>query len=86
MKYVYFAQAYGSGSYGSCDYSEGSTAAGVCAASTGTGSPPPPSSGSGGLVDTGFAVIGIVTLASLTIFVALLVRMWRRRPAANKNS
>jgi hypothetical protein len=49
----------------------------VCAGggTTGTGA------NSGGLADTGIAIAGIVTLACLLIFVALLVRVWRRKPA-----
>lgn len=74
---LYFAQAYGEGAYGSCDYSEGETTAGVCAgAGTGTGN-----SSGGGLADTGIAIAGIVTLACLLIFVALIVRVWRRKSA-----
>jgi len=73
---LYFAQAYGTGSYSSCTYSEGQTTEGACAAgSTGTGG-----NNSGGLADTGIAIAVIVTLACLLIFVALLVRIWRRKP------
>jgi len=75
---LYFAQAYGEGSYSSCNYSEGETSEGVCAgASTGTGNSP-----SGGLADTGLAIAGIVSLACLLVFVAILVRVWRRRKPA----
>lgn len=76
---LYFAQAYGEGSYGTCAYSEGETSAGVCAgAGTGTGTG---NNSGGGLADTGLAIAAIVTLACLLIFVALVVRVWRRKPA-----
>jgi hypothetical protein len=72
---LYFAQAYGTGDYSSCTYSEGQTTGGVCASgSTGAGN------SSGGLADTGIAIAVIVTLACLLVFVALLVRIWRRKP------
>ncbi|MET1033368.1 MAG: hypothetical protein ABWX94_02625 [Candidatus Saccharimonadales bacterium] len=35
----------------------------------------------GTLANTGIAVIALVTVACLIIFVALLVRVWRRKPA-----
>lgn len=74
MKYytVQFAQAYGTGSYGDCGYSEGQTTSGTCAA---TATP----NSSTGLADTGIAIVGIVTLACLLVFVALTVRLWRSK-------
>jgi hypothetical protein len=79
---LYFAQAYGEGSYGTCAYSEGETSAGVCAgAGTGTGTG---GNSGGGLANTGLAIAGIVTLACLLVFVALVVRVWRRKPVAQE--
>jgi hypothetical protein len=74
---LYFAQAYGEGAYSDGLYActAEQEANGTCttvAGSTGdTGS-------GGGLADTGIAVLVIVTLACLIIFVALVVRIWRR--------
>ncbi len=74
-----FAQTYGSGAYNTCTYQSSTT----CSTSTGSGS----SSGSGGgLVDTGFIVLVIVTLACVLIFAALLVRFWRRRTLASQTA
>jgi hypothetical protein len=70
-RYIYtvFAQAYGEGAYNECDYNC-ETGAGA-----GTSSPNPPSP----LADTGIMVVGIVTIACLIIFVALLTRAMSRR-------
>ncbi len=72
---IQFAQTYGSGAYGACTYQSATT----CSTSVGGGSSP---SSGGGLVNTGFMVLMIVTLACLLIFVALFVRFWRRRKLA----
>lgn len=66
-----FGQAYGSGAYGSCNYQDSTS----CAT---TGSSTSSSSGSGALTNTGIMVSAIVGLACLAIFIALLVRFWRR--------
>ena len=58
-----FAQAYGAGSYGTSAYSTGSSTTG---------------GGSGSLSDTGIAIAAIVTIAALTLLVALVVRIMRR--------
>jgi hypothetical protein len=77
MKYysLYFAQAYGEGDYGECPYSptdEQFASCAVAAGGTGTGS------NSGGLTDTGVAILVIVTIACLIVFTSLIVRIWRR--------
>ena len=64
----YFADTYGSGSYGSSVYS--------CAGVT-TGCPRNASSG-GGLVNTGIAVGAIVGIAAVILILAIVVRAWRR--------
>jgi hypothetical protein len=76
MLYHYFAQAYNEGSYGQGTYSctDEQVADGTCVAATSSSS----GGGSGGLVDTGMAVLVVVTLACLILFVTLLVRIWRR--------
>ncbi len=81
MKYtsLYFGQAYGEGAYGNSTYSctTQQQQDGTCttaAATTSGGS-------SSGLTNTGIAVAAIVTLACLIIFVSLVVRIWRRKPA-----
>ena len=65
--YTVFAQAYGEGVYNECDYN--------CQTTAGTSS-----GGNAGspLADTGVMVVGIVTLACLIIFVALLTRAFSR--------
>ncbi len=66
--FITFAQAYGQGTYNSCDYN--------CA----TGSTAQSSGGSTGqLANTGIAVLGIVTLACLIICIALIARIVRKR-------
>lgn len=86
MKYytLYFGQAYGEGNYGNCNYQPTTQQAQDCAATTGGGTGTGTSSGAGGsaLTNTGIAVIGIVTIACLIIFVSLIARIWRRKPAA----
>ncbi len=67
----YFADVYGHGSYGSCNYDQ--TNCSTSAGGSGSGS------GSGGsLVDTGTVLVVVVTVACLIIFASLLVRFWRR--------
>ncbi len=81
--FVQFAAAYGEGAYGEAVYSCTSTSdpgcettgAGTGTGGTGTGT------GSGGLADTGVLVAMMVTLACLIVFVALVVRIVRRKPA-----
>ncbi|HEY5668330.1 MAG TPA: hypothetical protein VIR03_04175 [Candidatus Saccharimonadales bacterium] len=71
MYISYFAEAYGTGNYGSGSYSctTAQQQAGTCATTT------------TGLSNTGIAVAAIVTLACLIIFIGLVVRIWRRKPA-----
>lgn len=72
--YSIFAQAYGEGAYGTSTYQNGT----VTSTTTSSGT-------NGNLTDTGFDVLVIATIACLVIFVALLVRFWRRpakKPAA----
>lgn len=80
MKYnpLYFAQAYNEGSYGDGLYSctEEQVANGTC--TTVAGSADGTGFSGNGLADTGIAVLAIVTLACLIMFVALIVRIWRR--------
>ncbi|HYH75089.1 MAG TPA: hypothetical protein VD735_03960 [Candidatus Saccharimonadales bacterium] len=74
---LYFAQAYGEGNYGTGSYSctTQQEQQGICTVGTSGGNS---NNGSGGLADTGIAIVGIVTLACLLVFVALIVRVWRR--------
>jgi Na+-transporting methylmalonyl-CoA/oxaloacetate decarboxylase gamma subunit len=73
-KYMYttFAQSYGNGAYSSCTYN--------CASGTGTNTGTA-AGNSNPLANTGVAIAGIVTLACLIIFIALIVRIIRKRPA-----
>ena len=72
MQYHYFlASTYGSGTYNT-DVYNGSTSTGT---STGTGSG---SSSGGVLTNTGFDIAAAVTLACVIVFVALVVRFWKR--------
>ncbi len=72
----YVAQSYGSGAYNSSTYQNGTTTA-----STAPG--PNNSSGTTGstLTNTGFDIALIVTIACTVIFVALVVRFWKRPTA-----
>lgn len=63
----YFAQSYGQGNYSSCSYNDSTS----CSTSGG-------SSSSGTLTNTGTMVLLVVSVACLIIFVALIVRFWRR--------
>jgi hypothetical protein len=69
--YIRFAQAYGQGSYNECIYNDTTACSTTGAGSTG-------SSPSGTLSNTGLMIALVVTIACLTIFVALVVRFWRR--------
>lgn len=75
--YTTFAATYGSGVYGACTYNDATTCAST---GTGTGTTPASSSGAtnGGLVNTGFVVMVIATIACLLIFAGFIVRFWRR--------
>lgn len=79
MKYYsIFAQGYGQGAYGDCNYNDATqctTAGGGTSGNSGSG---------GNLADTGIALAVLVTLACLIIFVSLVVRIWRRRPVAQE--
>lgn len=76
MKYIFFAQAYGEGSYGECDYSSQNT---TCVSGGGGNSV------GSGLANTGIELLVIATVACLLIFVGLLVRFWRRKPKTTSN-
>ncbi|SRR6266540_3259886 len=77
--YTVFAQAYGEGNYGNCPYNACST---QCASAGGATD----SSGSngGGLANTGIGLVTLLTIACLIILVSLIVRVWRRKPAAQE--
>lgn len=64
-----FAQAYGEGNYGTSTYQDGTTTS--TTTSVGSGS-------NGGLTDTGFDILVVATIACFVIFLALLVRFWRK--------
>ncbi|HKR81465.1 MAG TPA: hypothetical protein VJR27_00495 [Candidatus Saccharimonadales bacterium] len=72
--YTNFASAYGSGVYGACAYNDATTCTTSGGTSAGTGSNP----ASGGLVNTGFVLLVIATVACLLIFAGFIVRFWRR--------
>jgi len=75
-KYYYvshFAAAYGEGTYGACSYNEGGT--NTSCTTSGSGST---SDTGSGLTNTGVMIAGIITLACIIIFAALVVRMIRR--------
>lgn len=89
----YFAQAYGDGAYNSSKYgcTQEQLDAGICVAGAGSGTGSGGAGGtgasgtrSGTLADTGLAIVAIVTLASLLMFVGLLVRIWRRPKLATQ--
>lgn len=76
MTYVinnYFAQTYGGCAYSSSTYQNGS-----CSAGTSTGTSASTGSSGGLLTNTGFDIALAVTIACTIIFVALLVRFWKR--------
>jgi hypothetical protein len=75
MKYNYYlAQAYGSGNYGENTYTGESTVTG-----SGTSTSAGGTTASGDLANTGIYVVAIVSIACLIIFIALLVRFFRRK-------
>lgn len=76
LYYVRFAQAYGEGAYSNCNYSDSTTCT-----TTGGGTSNDSGSGSnadGALSNTGLMIALVVAIACLVIFVALVVRFWRR--------
>jgi hypothetical protein len=88
-----FAQAYGSGDYGSQTY-EGSTTTGSSTGST-TGSKTGTTTGAAGtthtgggggggqiLTNTGFDLVLAATFACIIIFAALVTRFWKKKPAS----
>lgn len=71
MRYTIFGATYSCGAYGAGNY-QNSSCSSTSTGNTGT-------SGNGGtLTDTGFDVVLIATIAAALIFVALVVRFWRR--------
>jgi hypothetical protein len=81
MKYYsVFAQAYGQGDYGNCTYNE-NTSQCITSAGAGTGGS---NNGGGGLANTGISLVALLTIACLIVFVALMVRIWRRKPATQE--
>lgn len=78
LYYTNFAQAYGEGTYSACTYNDAQSCAstgGGSTGGTGTGS----SSGGGGLANTGFDVLLVVTLACVLIFAGLMMRIMRKK-------
>lgn len=67
--HFYFAQAYGAGTYSSCNYNNSTS----CTTNSSRSS-----SSSGTLTNTGTMVLLVVSIACLIIFAALIVRFWRR--------
>lgn len=82
MTHYYIAAAYGESNYNSSTY--GGTATQSTDGTNGGTSTGTPTAGGvqGALANTGFEVLLAVTLACLIIFVSLIVRFWRRKPAA----
>ncbi len=73
---VQFGQVYGGGAYSACAYQDTT----ACGTSTGggTGTTTPAGGANGGLVNTGFIVLVIATIACLLICAAMIVKFWRR--------
>jgi len=72
---VQFAQVYSEGAYGACAYQDTTS----CGTSTGGGpGTTTPGAGAHGLVNTGFIVLVIATIACLLIFAAFIVKFWRK--------
>ncbi len=65
----YFAQAYGQGVYSSCAYGDN-----TCTTSASSGG----ASSGANLTNTGFDLVLALTLACVLIFIALMVRLWRK--------
>jgi hypothetical protein len=80
MQHMIMAVAYGEGSYGACDYPDQNQASVTCPATTAN------EQSGGGLANTGLDLLIIITIACLLIFVGLIVRLWRQKPAAKKRS
>lgn len=81
---INFAQAYGEGAYGACEYNDTTSCTTSGGGSTGGGNNGT-GAGGGQLTDAGFTIIAIVTLAAILMLVAIFVRVWRRsakKPAA----
>ncbi len=72
----YFASTYGSGSYDNSAYN------GATATSTATGTSPGQSNNGNVLTNTGFDIAVAVTLASVIIFSALVIKFWQRGKAS----
>ena len=85
MTYYYttqFAAAYGEGAYGTSVYSCTNASDPACTTTTGTSGAGTAANGSGsGLANTGTLVVLFASIACLIIFVAFVVRIWRRKPA-----
>jgi len=81
---TFFSSTYGSGSYNTSTYNgETQTSTGT-GTGTGTNTGAGGTSGAGGtLVNTGVGILIPITLACLIIFVALIVRFWRRKPVSS---
>jgi len=73
---IYFAQVYGSGSYSTCTYGTIGNQTTNCSSSSS-------SSNSGVLTNTGFDILLGATIACAIIFVALMVRFWKRPKKPN---
>ncbi len=71
MQAYYFASTYGSDPYGSATYNGAAQSDATTQSTT-------PTAGGGMLANTGFDVLLAVSLACLIIFVALLIRFWKR--------
>ena len=79
MSYFIFASTYGSGQYDSSTYS-GSTAEATSSSVSQNPASTAAPGGSGLLANTGFDVLLALSLACLIIFVALIIRFWKRPP------
>jgi tellurite resistance protein TehA-like permease len=66
--YYQLAQAYGDGNFSASTYGGATTTT-----TSGDGTP-----SGGGLVNTGVAIAGFVTLACIVLLAAIVVRVWRR--------
>lgn len=78
--FVQFAAAYSEGTYGSSVYSCADSTDVDCTTAAGGGTAGSSGGGPGGLADTGVMLVAFATVACLIIFVALIVRIWRRKP------
>lgn len=74
MRYdIYFAQTYGACSYGGSSYQNSGCQTAATTPANGSGS-----SSASPLTNTGFDILLVATIACALIFVALIVRFWRR--------